>query len=168
MASIPVDTLNFDFPATWTVSKYDDWLFYRQSFCKTRDSVRSVDLIAVDPDKTAWFIEAKDYRLHARAKPSSVGQETAAKVFDTLAAMLPAKLNGRVPEEVETASAVLGAKKLRVVLHIEQPKISSALRPRAINLADVKQELRRLLRAIDAHPTVTEMHRMGSLDWTVT
>lgn len=168
MPTVQVDGLQFDFPNSWATSKYDSWGFYRAQFSVMWDGIKAVDLLALDPDRTAWFIEVKDYRSHARTKPSELGGEVAGKVFDTLAAMLPAKLNSNDAEEVKMATAVLGAKKLRVVLHLEQPKKHSALRPRAIDPANVLQTMRRLLKPIDAHPIVAETTRMGSLAWSVT
>jgi hypothetical protein len=168
MPSVDVDGLKFDFPTSWQASKYDEWSFYKNQFIRMWDGIKAIDLLAVDPDKTAWLIEVKDYRNHARTKPSDLGGEVARKVFDTLAAMLPAKVNANETEEVTMATAVLKAKRLRVVLHLEQPKKQSALRPRAIDPANVQQTLRRLLKPIDAHPSVVETTRMGSLAWSVT
>ncbi|HZF53108.1 MAG TPA: hypothetical protein VE093_30855 [Polyangiaceae bacterium] len=167
MPIVQVDTLQFDFPSTWATSKYDEWVFYCAQFRGMWDGIKAVDLLALDPDQTAWFIEVKDYRMHVRTKPSELGGEVARKVFDTLAAMLPAKLNANDTEEVKMATAVLKAKKLRVVLHLEQPKKRSALRPRAIDPANVLQTLRRLLKPIDAHPIVAETTRMESVGWSV-
>ncbi|WP_437949442.1 hypothetical protein WME98_00720 [Sorangium sp. So ce296] len=168
MPTVAVDGLNFEFPSTWGTTKYDEWTFYRKQFSVVRDGLKALDLLAVDPEGTAWLIEVKDYRVHARTKPSALDDEVAGKVLDTLAAMLPAKVNANDAEEAEMATAVLGAKKLRVVLHLEQPKKHSTLRPRAINPADVQQALRRRLKPIDAHPFVAETSRMGSLAWRVT
>jgi len=167
MPTVHVDGLGFDFPISWATSRYDDWGFYRTQFSIMWDGIKAVDLLALDSDRTAWFIEVKDYRSHVRTKPSELGDEVAREVFDTLAAMLPAKVNANDAEEVKMATAVLGAKKLRVVLHLEQPKKHSALRPRAIDPANVLQRLRRLLKPIDAHPIVAETTRMGALAWSV-
>jgi len=168
MASVPVDTLTFTFPADWRVSKYDEWTFYQQHWMRMRNGIRAVDLLAVGPGRTVWLIEAKDYRVHPRAKASEVSEECACKVFDTLAAMLPARVNGRAPEEVAMAATVLDATQIRVVLHIEQPAKHSPLRPRAIDLASVRQKLRSLLRAVDPHALVTDRQRMLAVGWTVT
>lgn len=70
-------------------------------------------------------------------------------------------------EEQGLAQAVLKARKIRVVLHLEQPAKHSKLRPRAINPADVKQKLRQLLKPIDAHPFVAEKAARDSLQWSV-
>ena len=167
MSSVNVDGFDFDFPSTWKQSKYDDWAFYRNQFSRMWPGIKAIDLLAVDPEKNAWFIELKDYRANVRTKPSDLGEEVARKVFDTLAAMLPAKVNAHEADEAHMARAVLGAKKLRVVLHLEQPKKHSTLRPRAIDPAAVQQDLRRLLKPIDPHPVVVETCRMGGLPWSV-
>jgi hypothetical protein len=167
VTSLQVDTLRFTFPAGWEVSKYDDWSFYQEQFRRMWNGIQAVDVLALDPRGNAWFIEAKDYRVHRRSKPSTLGEEVACKVFDTLAALLPTRVNGREPEEIKMATSVLGAAKIRVVLHLEQPRKHSALRPRAIDPASVLQELRRRVRAIDPHPIVAWTTCMGSLEWTV-
>ncbi|MGZ4970941.1 MAG: hypothetical protein ACXV8O_02465 [Methylobacter sp.] len=93
MQRFNVDGLNFDFPNDWQVSKYDDWSFYRNQFSRMRNGIKSLDLLAIDPNKTAWLIEVKDYRINSRTKPSDLGEEIAHKVFDTLAAIIPAKIH---------------------------------------------------------------------------
>lgn len=166
MTVLTVEKLKFSFPAGWTAGKYDDWSFYRHRFGKMRAGIKAVDLVAVD-DATAWFVEVKDYRTNPRTKPSDLAEEVFQKVYDTLAALLPAKLNGDVSGEVSTAGALLRAKRIRVVLHLEQPKKSSKLRPRAIDPAAIKAKLSKFLKPIDAHPFVAELGRMGSLNWRV-
>ena len=167
MIRVEVDSLVFSFPDDWAVSKYDDWSFYRDHFAKIRNGIKAIDVLAVDPGGVAWFIEAKDYRVNTRTKPSELSDEVARKVLDSLAALLPAQLNAVEAEEQRLASKVLRASRLRVVLHVEQPKKHSPLRPRAIDPADVEQKLRRLLRPIDAHPKVTENGAMRGVPWQV-
>lgn len=167
MTAIDVDGLSFKFPKNWVVSKYDEWSFYRNQFEKMRNGIKAMDLVAIDPDKTAWLIEVKDYRTAQRTKPIEIDAEVHQKVFDTLAALLPAKVNANDSNEQATARCLLGSKKLRVVLHLEQPKKHSFLRPLAINPADVEKKLRRILKPIDAHPLVVEMGNMRALHWSV-
>ena len=94
MTILHVDGLKFDFPASWSASKYDDWNFYRNQFLLIGSGVKAVDLIALSPD-TAWMIEVKDYRVHRRTKIVDIHQEFAEKVLHTLSALLPAKANAR-------------------------------------------------------------------------
>lgn len=126
MQRFNVDGLNFDFPDNWQISKYDDWSFYRNQFIRIRDGIKSLDLLAIDQDKTTWLIEVKDYRVHPRTKPSDLGIEVAHKVFDTLAAIIPAKIHATDPDEKQLARAVSASRKLRVVLHLEQPEAFKA------------------------------------------
>ena len=162
-----VNGLKFDFPDDWHVSKYDDWSFYRNQFIKIRNGIKAVDLLVVDQAKTAWLIEVKDYRTHQRTKPSDLADEVAHKVFDTLAALLPAKIHANEAGEKEMARAVTASNNLRVVLHLEQPAKHSTLRPQAIDPADVMQKIRQLLKPVDAHPRVVDMTTVTSLGWNV-
>ncbi len=175
MPTLLVDGITFVFPGSWEASKYDEWSFYRNRWCnvyKGRDSgtgqaigIKAIDLIAVDPAGPVWFVEVKDYRVHRRTKPSDLGEEVAQKVFDTLAALLPASVNGDVPSEIALARRALGATRLRVVLHLEQPAKHSKLFPRAIEPANVVLKLKSLLKPIDAHPLVVECARMHGVAW---
>lgn len=167
MPILHVDGLDFDFPAAWRASKYDEWIFYRNQFSRMWNGIKSLDVLAIDPQGIAWLIEVKDYRTNPRTKPSELGDEVAHKVFDTLAALLPAKVYASDQQEKDMAKAICGARKFRVILHLEQPTKSSKLRPRAINPADIQQKLKQLLKPVDAHPFVAEMTKMGSLAWSV-
>jgi hypothetical protein len=79
-----------------------------------------------------FLIEVKDYRLHRRIKTISMADEVIKKVVDTLAAILPCKLNGDEASETIFSSRVLRGECLKVVLHLEQPVKHSKLFPRAI------------------------------------
>ncbi|MBC7544825.1 MAG: hypothetical protein H7338_19040 [Candidatus Sericytochromatia bacterium] len=164
---LEVDGLTFTFPNGWQASKYDDWSYYRNQFIRMWQGIKSVDVLAVDPQKTAWLIEVKDYRRNPRTKPSELADEVARKVFDTLAALVPAKTRSNDAAEQGLAVAACASAQLRVVLHLEQPAKSSKLFPRAIDPADIQQKMRRLLKPIDAHPLVVETGRMRSLSWSV-
>ena len=167
MPPIIVGGLQFSLPDAWSASKYDEWAFYRNRWAKLRDGVKAVDLLVCAADGTAWFIEVKDYRRHARTKAIDLADEVVGKVYDTLAALLPARVNGDDAHEASVALAALAARKLRVVLHLEQPAKHSKLFPRAIDPAKVQQKLRQRIKPVDAHPVVCEMSRMGALPWTV-
>lgn len=161
--TLQVETLTFTFPAGWHASKYDDWSFYRQQFSRQSNGIQAIDVLAREPNGTAYLIEVKDYRHPDTEKPSQLPQAIANKVLMTLAAMLPAKLNANDPSERAMAKAVLTCLKLRVVAHIE---LAQAHHP-AVNLADLKQKLAQLLRAVDAHPKVVSKNDMSGLGWTV-
>jgi hypothetical protein len=167
---IDVDGLKFDFPDGWDATKYDDWAFYRLQFGKMWNGIKAVDLLAIDPSGNLWLVEVKDYRPSPPSKPTDLSDDVAHKVFDTLAALLPARMNGNDTEERRLAGKALhkSMKRLRVVLHLEQPAKHSKLFPRAIDPANVKQQLTRLLKPIDPHPVVVERGNMGPVQWTVT
>jgi len=167
MQRFNVDGLVFDFPDDWQVSKYDDWSFYKNQFSRMWNGIKALDLLAIDTDKTAWLIEVKDYRVNPRTKPSDLAEEIAHKVFDTLAAIIPAKIQASDPDEKKLACTLSTARKLRVVLHLEQPAKHSKLRPRAINPADVQQKIRQLLKPVDAHSLVVDSVSMKKLGWDV-
>lgn len=164
MPAINVDGLTFTFPAGWQASKYDEWSFYRNQFCKQKSGIAAVDLVAVSPGKDAFLIEVKDYRHPEAVKPSQLPEAIANKVLSTLAALLPARLNANDPNEKSLSDEILRCSSLRVVLHVEQP---AGHQPR-VDLADIKQKLKRLLHAVDAHTKIVSMQNMLTLAWTVT
>lgn len=163
MPPLNVDGLMFSFPQGWKTSKYDEWSFYRNQFSKQQNNIKAVDVLALAPSQTAFLIEVKDYRHPNTEKPSELAQAIANKVLHTLAALLPAKLHANEFNEQQLAAAILTCTFLRVVAHIEQP----ARHQPVIDPADLKQKLRSLLKAIDAHPKVVSMNSMGGLEWTV-
>ena len=167
MKEIDVDGLKFAFPDDWTLGRYDDWCFYKNQFHRMWQGIKAVDLIAVDAERcrTLWLIEVKDYRQHQRTKPSELPGEVARKVYDSSAAMLPAKAHA-VSEEQAVAKKACGARDLRVVLHLEQPRKHTKLFPRAINPTFVQQKLRSLIKPIDPHPKVVD-RRDRNIRWQV-
>ena len=168
MNQLVVDGLEFTFPPTWSAQKYDDWKFYRGAWAKLRDGIKAVDLLVIDPDRTAWMIEAKDYRLHSRTKLVDLAEEIALKLFFTLAGALPAALGANDHVEKSFARRFLRVKRLRVVLHLEQPAVpGSKLFPRQFDLANVQLKLRARIRAVDPHPLVVAMNSMRNVPWKV-
>lgn len=167
MTVVQVESLTFRFPKGWTASKFDDWGFYQGKWVRMWNGIKAIDVLAVDPDHTLWLIEVKDYSSHPRTKAVGLAKEVARKAYDTLAALLPARLGAADPGERAAASAALRARRLRIVLHLEQPKKPSRLRRRAIDPKSIAQRLRQLAKPIDAHPLVVERARMGSLPWSV-
>ena len=166
MSIVSVGALSFGFEPDWEVCKYDDWAFYKRQFQRARIGIKAIDLLALAPEKTLYLIEIKDYREHIRTKPSELDDEICCKILDTLAALLPAKVNARTGGEKAFAAGATAAVGLKVVLHLEQPAKHSRLRPRAIDPSSVQLKLRQRLKAIDAHP---EVHERGGLRlrWTV-
>jgi hypothetical protein len=162
MPTLNIDGLVFTFPQAWQADKYDEWIFYREHFSKQSSGIKAVDALALSNSNVAYLIEVKDYRHPDTVKPSQLAEAIAGKVLDTLAAMLPAKLNANDPAEQKLAAGILTCASLEVVAHIEQPD-----HRQVVDLADIKQKLRKLLRAVDAHPKVVSMAKMRGLGWTV-
>lgn len=166
MKTVQVDSLTFTFPPSWKVCKYDEWAFYRNQFSRMWSGIKAVDIIAIE-SRVIWLIEAKDYRRQPRTKTVDLADEVAQKVFCTLAAMLPAKVNASIASESQFAGEVIGGQRLRVVLHLEQPVKTSKLFPRAIDPSKVQLKLRGIIKPIDPHPMVVESTQMQGLAWTV-
>lgn len=163
MLELTVERLTFKFPMGWDVCKYDDWSFYRNQFVGQIEGLKGVDIIAIDTSKRAYLVEVKDYRFPGSEKPSELPNAVAKKVLCTLAAMLPAKLNGTVPSEIDISKKVLRCSDLRIVVHIEQSQRHMPI----VDLADLKQKLKRMLRAVDPHLRIVHMSNMHNLSWTV-
>ena len=167
MTTITLDHLLFEFPDGWQVVKFDEWKFYTRHFQGTLGGgVKAADLIAIDETNTAWFIEVKDYRVHPRTKPSCLAQEVAEKIYDTFAALLPARVNGEVPAEVAFTTVLHQVGALRAVLHLEQAQ-SAAPFTVPISPMNIQLKLRGLLRAIDSSPIVCDMNSAPNHGWQV-
>ena len=159
--------LQFDFPERWTVSKYDDWSFQKQ-FQNICGGAKAVDFLALSPQNTTWLIEVKDYRVDRRTKPSDLPYEIACKFRDTLAGSACARVNSNDANEKRVANAALQTSKIRLVLHLEQPRQHSKLFPRICDPADIKQKLKTMVKAIDPHPLVVDMNSDQDVAWQVT
>jgi hypothetical protein len=130
------------------------------------NGIKAVDLLAVSDDKIAYLIEVKDYRMSIESGPEELPRLVAEKVFDTLAAQIPCKLNANEVSEREIAGLVAECRQLVIVLHIEQPIIPKGIfRPYLpVNL---QSRLRQKLKAIHAHPLVLHRKGMAGVSWTV-
>ena len=171
MPTVHEGNLCFDFPNRWIASPYDTWAFYRKQFIgvgvRGRRGIKAVDILALDPGKTAWLIEVKDFRQNRRTRPEDLADEVAKKVFDTLAALLPASVRANDIAERVVASDILKAVNLRVVLHLEQSQQSSRLFPRDFDPSRIQMKLRQIIKPIDPHAVVVETGNMHSLQWRV-
>ena len=91
----------------------------------------------------------------------------ARRIVDTLSGLAAASANAQDSGERGLAIRALAKQRWRVALHLEQ-QTGSALRPQAINSADVLQKLRRQLKAIDAKPLVLNRQTSNLAEpWTV-
>ncbi|ATJ83383.1 hypothetical protein ACFPTY_10205 [Halomonas beimenensis] len=159
--------LAFTFADGAEPSQYDDWSFYRNQFNAVCGGTKAVDFVCLDGDQL-WLIEVKDYRRHRRTKVIDLGDEIAHKVRDTLAGLVAASCNANDAEERHMARQAVGRSRLRVVLHLEQPRNPSRLFPRAVDPDDVRLKLKQRLKAVDPHPKVVDQFALGAeVPWTV-
>lgn len=154
MPEIIEDQLAFEFPDSALAAKYDEWLFYRCRFIGLFDGIKAVDIVCVE-GQTTWLIEVKDYRMNRRTKPSELADEVARKVFDSLSGITAASFNAH-GEEKTIARKALRTRRLRVVLHLEQPRNPSRIFPQIADPAKLMQKLKQVLKPIDAHPKVVD------------
>ena len=167
MLAITEGRLTFTFPDGADASQYDDWAFYRSQLSGAFGGTKAVDLIYVD-DKQTWLIEIKDYRAHRRAKAGDLVDEVAFKVRDTLAGLAAGKCNANDADEKRLAGLALKRKRLRIVLHLEQPSQPSRLFPNRVELSKLEMKLKQKVRAIDAHPKVVDQHSLrADMNWQV-
>lgn len=159
--------LAFTFADGVEPSQYDEWAFYRNQFNAVCGGTKAVDFVCLDGDQL-WLIEVKDYRRHRRTKLVELGDEVAAKVRDTLAGLVAASCNANEAEEQRVAQQAVRRSRLRVVLHLEQPRNPSKLFPRAVDTDDVLLKLKQRLKAVDSHPKVVDQSNLGAeMPWTV-
>jgi ribosomal protein S17E len=168
MTVIQEGALQFIFDATVTASKYDSWSFYRSQFkdgCYQDN--KAVDFLCYSNDN-AWLVEVKDYLQNNQTKVPELPDKIAKKIRDSLAGLVAAQIRANQGDEKQFARKMLRTKNIRVVCHIEQPIKVSRLRPRAIEPDDLKDKLRRQLKAIDPHPIVTDAaSKLSNLPWQV-
>ena len=165
MTEITEGALTFSFPNGCEVSKYDDWTFYQKRFQSVAGRSKAADFLCL-ADGVAWLIEVKDYRQHPRTKPSDLGDEVSAKIRDTLSGLATAYANADGAEK-DFARRMIETGAWKVVLHLEQPDEGMRLRPRAMNLADVRLKLRQKLKAVDPNSVVMDTGTQANVPWHV-
>jgi hypothetical protein len=161
--------LAFTFVPEAIADHYDRWSFYRNQFQNgcAHDN-KAVDLVCWFEQET-WLIEVKDYRQHARTKVIDLADEVAIKVRDTLAGLAAARCHANDVKERDLARRLLSARRIRVVLHLEQPNIKSRLYLRGVIETDkLTQKLRSKLKALDPHPIVASNQKPApGVPWEV-
>ena len=169
MPKMTEDKLTFEFPNNWRAIKYDETTFYQKHFQKLANS-KAVDFVAceIGGNDELWLIELKDYRIHPRTKAGDLFLEIASKVRDTLASLYLAQRK----EEVDVYDFVKIAsekKRIRIVLHLEQPQKPSKLYPLVVERDNTQIKLRQQVQVVDRHAIVCELAKMPSqCKWTVT
>jgi hypothetical protein len=183
--------LRFTFDGDCVVLKYDEWLFYRTQFGPLADAhmscshceahlqcaacqaarvagTKGVDFVCLH-QKVVWFVEVKDYRQTRTHNLEFLADEVALKVRDSLAALTAARWQANDEGDRQLARQLLGAKTLRVVLHLEQPLLRSTLAPSAnTRRAHVLDRLKRLVKKwADPQPRVIHLELSSGLPWKV-
>jgi hypothetical protein len=168
MTELEEGNLVFNFPSNVDeVTKYDEWLFYRNQFSKLADGTKAVDFIFLEQD-ICWLIEVKDYRVNRRTKLIDLADEISIKVKDTIAGLFAAKINANALFEKKFAERANQKSRIRVVLHVEQPLKPSRLFPKIVDEADIKSKLKSKIRAVDPHPIVMNKNSsVACVSWTI-
>lgn len=148
--------LSFKLEQVDFAEKYDDWRHYRNVYNSACGSSKAVDFL-VSKAGTLWLIEVKDYRRHPRTKPSDLADEVTVKVRDTMAGLVSAAFVGVDAHEKKISRGALALRKLRFVLHLEQPSKPSRLFPVSVDPADILMKLKQRLRFADCHPSVVSI-----------
>ncbi len=190
MPTIIEDRLKFTFRDGWTVSKFDEWSFYKGRFsrigeaqilCKNCGGIcqcglcgtkrvagtRGIDILAISPGSVCWLIEIKDYRLTRVTDFEFLGHVVALKVRDTLSCLVAARLNANNDDERSQASEALKCSVIYVVLHLERTTSTRGLFPAKTELDNLRQRLRQLVQAVDLRPLIVSMNDMNDLPWSV-
>ncbi len=175
--TITEGSICYTFPDHCVVFQPEESTFYSkhwQSFSQEPGSEGNaeIDFVVFDPaDKRLWLIEAKDYRLHARTKPSEIGQEFARKCRDTLSLLGALQISNQVVTETDIGNKQHFSKMRNVtcVLHFEQSKGRRG-EYSIISPQNLKDTVRRNLRALDPHTKAgTASHLTSShIPFTIT
>lgn len=172
--NIIVDSRTFTFPDGWLVMKYDETPYYKNKFQGIirggREGMKAVDLIAMNKrNGVMYLIESKDYRVNQRKKKIPPYEEFIQKVLDTLTGLIPTALCSDTFNDGEDLlrEQLKKAKKLRLVLHFEQPKSPSKLNPRKYDPLDIQGKIRSKLRSIDPHVLVIDERTHNKVVWSI-
>jgi hypothetical protein len=168
MPQIKEGRLTFIFPASWQAEKYDETAFYQKHFQQLADS-KCVDIVAFDNRNRTylWLVEVKDYRYHRRTKTQNLFDELAQKARDTLANLFLAQRKEELSIQ-PFAVAAAQQRKIRFVLHLEQPRKPSKLYPEVVERSSLQLRLRQKLRVVDEHSLFFEISQMAGCPWSVT
>lgn len=158
--------IDWEFDGEYLV--YDQWTWYRKHFNGCAESA-AIDFVILEED-VAWLLEVKDFTTTPPdPQKGPLYEIVARKVRDTLAGLLAGSVNASDAKQV-FAQNVLRADKLRVVFHCELPANRKRLFPPQLTLSDLKQKLRKAVRAIDPHALVVDCNTTSSVQvpWTAT
>lgn len=146
-----VDGFQLTVPNGWWVWKYDESRFHQNQF-QSFSRVKAVDAVALEHGHTLWLIEVKDYRRNKRSKPSSVFDEVASKVRDTLAGLAVARVRAMEQQERVRARQALNCTEIRVVLQLAQSGNPHRLFPQVVDPLDGALKLKKAVKQVDSAP----------------
>jgi len=159
MANIQTEgRITYTFPEHFIIFRPEDSTFYSkhwQSFAKPSDGEGNaeIDFIAFDPmNNRLWLLETKDYRQHARTKPSGIGEEFARKCRDTLSLLGALQVSTQVATDRDLENRFLfpTMREVTCVLHLEQNRGRRGEYP-VMSPQTLKDTIKRSLRALDPH-----------------
>ena len=147
--------LRFEFPADWSVLRPGEASFYKKHFQGFCGGSKETDFVLKSGDGDWYLLEVKDYTTDRRTKPLDLVEELSIKVRDTLSLLLAGAANDTTGKGVGVfLRGGAMPSKIRVVLHLEQPRNPSRLFPGATLKANFQDKLKKSLRCVDSHPRV--------------
>jgi len=152
------DGVRLTFPEGWEAIEGDkDNGFHKKNAAKTRENLRSVDIVAYDSNaRTLWLIEIKDHTRHKRVDDRPLHMVLAEKAIDTMGS-LHAAAKTTISESTDVLSArkfVSQSEKGHFIYIGMEPAHTSRLWGTGIDKSDLGLALRQRIRCIDAHPRV--------------
>lgn len=170
MTTLQVGSLSFVFNHGVEAAIYDNWTFYRSQFKDRcgRDNA-AVDIVAYSKDKR-YLIEVKAYSHQAEIpKSDELVNKLVRKYRDTLAGLMAGSVNALEPKEKSFCQKFTRhSGEIRLVLHVELPSSKGELKELKVFLANLRDVLRRILKAIDPHlKVVNKAHFPADLPWHV-
>jgi hypothetical protein len=155
MPGVKEGVFTYRFPPGWTARKFDADAFYKKHFQNHAGGSKGVDVLGfanADDADTLWLIEQKDYRqgVEREVLLEDLFEAVAHKASATLACLVAARSRAQDGSASEMlASAALLKRRVRCILHIEQPAHRSRLFPVVADPKTLRDRFRRAVRAID-------------------
>lgn len=169
MIELTEGDLTFLFPDGWQADQLDKWHYYHHHFKRVADGVKCVDFLAIDSAHRLWLIEVKDYRRDRKTTASELSEAVVEKVRNSLGLLMAASIQSDPTHERDLARQAARQDSLRVVLHMEQPRHRSRLRPTPIDPSSIRQVLRKRLKVtgVAEDVRVVSRDRAGHFPWQV-
>jgi hypothetical protein len=163
--------LTFAFSDEMAVVKFDAWPAFR-TWANRGGRRKGVDIVA-HHGRTIWFVEVKDFRVQEKSPrpPNSVqlAKTVDLKVRGSMAGLEHVSSIAGDSQDQQFAAGAVAARRRRVALHVEPPIHGSRLFPSAIQIANILQRLRQLVKDVDPTPLVLQIRTTPDfgVPWTV-